>query len=79
MIRHQMPFNDLTALLLCQFMKYPPKVPPYLPKQLLTPPLGDKHNMIFAIPFGMAQTLILSHSRFSELLTKLQRIRLTAL
>jgi hypothetical protein len=79
MICHQMAFNNLTTFLLRQLMKHPNQVPPYLPKQLLTPPLGDEHYVVFAIPFGMAQTLILSHSRFSGLLTKSLRISLTAL
>jgi hypothetical protein len=74
-----MAFNNLTTFLLRQVMKHPTQVPPYLPKQLLPPSLGDKHNVVFAIPFGMAQTLILSHSRFSELLTKFLRIDPTTL
>jgi len=79
MICHQMPFNNLTTFLLRQFMKNPTQVKPYLPKQLLPPLLGDEHNVVFAISFGMVQTLILSHTRFSELLTKFLRIALTTL
>ncbi len=58
-------------------MKHPTSAA-YLPKQLSVPPLGNEQNVIFAIPLGMAQTLIPSHSQFSELLTKFLRIGLTA-
>ena len=60
-ICHHMAFNNFTALLFCQFTEHPSQVPPYA-KKLLPPPLGHKHNLVFAIPFGTAQTLILSHS-----------------
>jgi hypothetical protein len=53
MIRKQMPFQNLTFFLLRQGMENLPSMASNLLKQSPPPPLGDKHHMVFAIPFGM--------------------------
>ncbi len=74
-----MAFNYLTALLLSLLMEYRPQMLTQLPKYLFAMPLGNKYNVIFAIPSRVTQTLILSHFGFSKLLIKFTRILLTDL
>jgi len=49
-----MPFFDPTLLLLGQLAEHLAQVPPQLPIQHSSPALGDEHNVIFALPLGMA-------------------------
>ncbi len=78
-IRHQVPFNNLTTLLLRQVVKYLTQMLAQLTKHHFSPSLRDKDNVVFAIPSRVTQTLVLSHFGFSVLLIKSQRILLTAL
>ena len=51
---HQMPLFDPTLLLLCQLAEHLAQVPPQFCVQRSPPTLGDKHQMIFALPLAMA-------------------------
>src|SRR5215831_7063829 len=59
MIRHDMPLDDLTLFLARQRMEDRPQLPTNLSIQLATASLGDKHDVILAIPFGMRQAPII--------------------
>jgi hypothetical protein len=78
-IRHQVPFDNLTTLLLRQLMKYLAQMLAQLTKHHFSPSLRDEYNVVFAIPSRVTQTLVLSHFGFSKLLIKFLRIQLTAL
>src|SRR6266508_2119874 len=58
MIRHQVAFNDPTFLLTCQLMEDGPQGFPNVAIHGLPAPLGDKHDVVLAIPPRMRQTLI---------------------
>src|SRR5271169_963594 len=53
MVRLQMPFDDLTFLLLGQSMENFPQLPADFSEDNLPPSLGDEHNVVFAVPFRM--------------------------
>jgi hypothetical protein len=53
MVGHHMTFQNLAFFLPSQRMENRPEGPPGLPKQNFSPLFGDKHHMVFAIPFGM--------------------------
>src|SRR5207245_8568604 len=53
MVGHQVPFHDLALLLLGQSMEDWPQLTADSHKQHAAPPLGNKHNMVFAVPFRM--------------------------
>ena len=50
MIRHHVAFNDAACLLTSQRMEDGAEGFPHLALQVLASPLGDKHDMILAIP-----------------------------
>src|ERR1700742_529970 len=60
-VSHHVPFFDRRLLLRCQFPEYLPKMLPQLPVQHFPTTLGDEHDMIFALPRRVAQTLELVH------------------
>jgi hypothetical protein len=51
MVGQQVPFLNAAFLLLSQPTKDFPKILPELPVQRLAAVLGDKHHVIFALPF----------------------------
>ena len=75
-IQHQMPFHNLTFLLLRQLAQCLAKMLADRSKYHFLAPLRYKYHMIFAIPFRMTETLVLFHL---ILLTfdRVRRIRLT--
>src|SRR5262245_50997234 len=58
MIGQDMPFHNLTLFLARQRVKDRPQLPPDLPVQLPAAPLGNKHEVVLAVPFRMRQALI---------------------
>src|SRR6266545_5010942 len=58
MIRHQVAFNDPAFLLTCQLMEDGPQGFPNVAIHGLPAPLGDKYDVIIAIPPRMRQALI---------------------
>jgi hypothetical protein len=52
-IRLHMALLDPTLLLRSQLAEYFPKMLSYLPKQRLPPALGNEHDAVFALPFGV--------------------------
>src|SRR5437016_7049692 len=58
MIRHQVAFNDPAFLLTCQLMEDGPQGFTNVAIHSLPAPLGDKHDVVLAIPPRMRQALI---------------------
>src|SRR6266581_5446260 len=58
MIRHQVAFNDPAFLLTCQLMEDGPQGFTNVAIHGLPAPLGDKHDVVLAIPPRMRQALI---------------------
>ena len=53
MIRHQVSFDNLTLLLPGQRMEDRSQMTTRLPENYFAPSLGNEHDMILAVPFGM--------------------------
>ena len=64
MIGHQVPFLDSTLLLPRQLVEHLPQVPAQLSVERLAAIFRNEHNMVFAPPFGVIQTLVV-HWQFS--------------
>jgi hypothetical protein len=62
-IRHQVPLFNPTCLLLCQRPEDLPEMPPQLMGERFPTILRDKHHMILAVPYGMAESLAVWHDR----------------
>src|SRR3989338_1790270 len=60
-IRHHMPLLDLAFFLPRKFAKHRPDLPPQRLEKRLPPAFRDEHDVILALPFGMALTLIVVH------------------
>ena len=60
-IWHQMPFHHLRLLVLGQLPEDLPEVLAQRPENLLLAPLGDEYHVVFAVPSGVTQTLVLFH------------------
>jgi len=58
-IGHDVAFQDLALFLTCQFVEDRPELLSDLPKQLLASPFGHAHDMVFAIPLGVGQALVI--------------------
>jgi hypothetical protein len=54
---HQVPFDDLTLFLPCQFVEDRPQVFADIPKHRLAASFGNEDNMVLAIPFRMGHAL----------------------
>ena len=54
MIRHEMAFFNPAFLLQGQFAEDLSEMPSQFPVQRLPAALGNEHNMIFALPLGVA-------------------------
>jgi len=63
-VRHQVSFLNPALLLACKFAKYIPKVDSQLAIQHLATAFWDEHDVVFAIPHCVAQTLELVHRGF---------------
>jgi hypothetical protein len=53
MVRHEVPFNNLTLLLPSQGVENQSQMTARLAEDRFPPPLGNKHNMVLAVPFRM--------------------------
>jgi len=53
MVRHEVPFNNLTLLLPSQGVENLSQMTARLAEDRFPPPLGNKHNMVLAVPFRM--------------------------
>jgi hypothetical protein len=58
MVGHEMPFQNLTFLLLRQRVENRAQLPTDLAEDGLAPSFGHEHDVILAVPFGMGQALI---------------------
>src|SRR5262249_33680568 len=65
MIRHHMSLKDLALFLARQGMEDRAQLPPDLPIQLAAAALGNKHEVVLAVPFRMRQALISVFQRSS--------------
>jgi hypothetical protein len=52
-VRHQVPFQNLTLFLLRQRMENRTQLAADLAENHLPPAFGDEHHVILAVPFGM--------------------------
>jgi hypothetical protein len=53
MVWHQVPFQNLAFLLACQTVEDLPQLTTHLPKDGFPSPLGDEHDVVLAVPFGV--------------------------
>ncbi len=60
-IWHEMPLDDLRFLVPGEFVQDFAEMPSKRAENALLPPFRDKNHMIFAVPSGMAQALVLFH------------------
>jgi hypothetical protein len=67
MIRHQVALHNLATPVLRQLPEHLSKMTPWLTKNPLLAPLRDVHHMVFAVPMGVTQALVLFHRESSSL------------
>ena len=65
LIGQDMPFHNLTLFLARQGVKDRAQLPPELPVQLPAATLGNKHEVVLAVPFRMRQASISVFQRSS--------------
>jgi len=65
LIGQDMPFHNLTLFLARQGVKDRAQLPPELPGQLPAATLGNKHEVVLAVPFRMRQASISVFQRSS--------------